>query len=339
MKLLDRYVAEVGKYLPRKQRADIEKEIRSTLEDMLEERKQADGPASEAEVIALLKEYGAPRKVAESYIGPRYLIGPRLYPTFELIVKIVLACVLGAGLLGYGVSASITKSFAGTEFFSFLGQFWLQLLGGMISAFVNIVIVIAILERVLPAKEIEKETAEEWNPADLAKEPDPDAVKMSEAIATIIFTVAGLVIFNLYPNVVGIFFNTDGVWTFIPMLSKAFFTYLPWINLLGVVQIIFSLYQLRQDAWTLYTRLCNIIIEVGTIALALVMLNGPSLINLSAEKLAGTPIAEAADVLSKVMGFVPGLVLVIIIIVSSVEVAQSIYRLTRARAVTFQLPQ
>ena len=36
MKLLDRYVTEVGKYLPRKQRADIEQEIRSTLEDMLE---------------------------------------------------------------------------------------------------------------------------------------------------------------------------------------------------------------------------------------------------------------------------------------------------------------
>ena len=158
MNLLDKYVAEVGKYLPRKQRADIEKELKSTLEDMLEERNQGKGQASEAEVVALLKEYGEPRKVAESYIGPRYLIGPRLYPTFELIVKIVMAAVLGAGLLGYGVSAAITKSFAGTDFFSFLGQFWLELLGGMISAFGNIVIVFAILERVLPASEIEKET-------------------------------------------------------------------------------------------------------------------------------------------------------------------------------------
>ena len=137
MNLIDKYIAEVGKHLPRKQRADIEAEIRSTLEDMLEERNQAEA-SNEAQVIELLKEYGEPRKVAESYIGPRYLIGPRLYPTFELIVKIVLAAVLGAGLLGYGLSASITKSFAGTEFFSFLGQFWMGLLGGMISAFGNI---------------------------------------------------------------------------------------------------------------------------------------------------------------------------------------------------------
>jgi hypothetical protein len=330
MNLIDKYIAEVGKHLPRKQRADIEAEIRSTLEDMLEERNQAEA-SNEAQVIEMLKEYGEPRKVAESYVGPRYLIGPRLYPTFELIVKIVLAAVLGAGLLGYGVSGAITKSFAGTEFFSFLGQFWVGLLGGMISAFGNIVIVFAILERVLPASEIEKETKEEWNPADLAKEPDPDEVKISEAIVTIIFTVAGLVIFNLYPNVVGIFFNTDGEWTFIPALSKAFFTYLPWINLLGVLQIVFNLYQLRQQTWTLFTRLSNVVIEVGTIALAVAMLKGPSLLNLSAEKLAGTPIAEAADVLSKVMNFVPGIVLVIVIIVAGIEVAQMVYRLFNIR--------
>lgn len=330
MNLLDRYVSEVGKYLPRKQRADIEKELKSTLEDMLEERNQARA-SDEAAVIALLKEYGEPRKVAESYIGPRYLIGPRLYPTFELILKIVLACVLGAGLLGYGVSASITGSFAGTDFFSFLGQFWLGLLGGMMNAFGSLVLVFAILQRVLPASELEKEMEDEWSPADLAKEPDPDEVKMSEAIATIIFTLIGLAIFNLYPNVVGLAFNTDGVWTFIPILSKAFFTYLPWINLLGVLQIVFNAYQLRQRTWTLFTRLCNIVIEVGTIALAIVMLSGPSLIDLSAGKLAGTPLAEAADVFSKVMNFAPAIALIVIIIVGCVEVAQMAYRLFHVR--------
>ena len=59
MNLIDKYIAEVGKHLPRKGRADIEAEIRSTLEDMLEERNQT-SPENEAAVIALLKEYGAP---------------------------------------------------------------------------------------------------------------------------------------------------------------------------------------------------------------------------------------------------------------------------------------
>ena len=332
MNLIDKYVVEVGKHLPRKGRMDIEKEIRSTLEDMLEERNQATPDAErEAAVIALLKEYGEPRKVAESYTGPRYLIGPRLYPTFELVAKIVMAVLLGVGLFGYAISASIPRSFTGPEFLSSLGEFWVGLLGGMISALGNMVIVFAILERVLPAKELEEEAEEKWNPADLAKEPDPAEVKMSEVVSTIIFIVAGLVIFNLYPNVVGFLFNTDGEWIFIPILSKAFFTYLPWINLLGVVQILFNLYQLRQRVWTVFSRLINIAIELCGIALATAMLRGPSLIDLSVAKLTGTPLAEAADVLTKVMGFVPGLVLSIVIIVSTIEVAQMAYRLFNIR--------
>ena len=333
MNLLDKYVAEVGKHLPRKGRADIEAEIRSTLEDMLEERGQASlkddtSQQGDVAVIALLKEYGAPAKVAESYIGPRYLIGPRIYPTFELIVKIVMASLLGAGLLGYGVSGAITESLAGPNFLSFLAKFWTGLLDGMFGAFGVIVIVFAILERVLPASEFEKET-EEWNPADLAKEPDPDQIKISEPIATIIFTLAGLIIFNLFPNVVGLFFGTDGEWTFVPILSDAFFTYLPWINLLGVLEIGFNLYQLRQKVWTTTTRICNLVLEVGTIVLAGAMLSGPSLIDMSMEKLAGTPLAEVADVLAKVMSFAPTIALLIVIVVSSIEVAQTVYRLVK----------
>jgi len=69
MKLIDRYVTEVGKRLPLvRGRVDIEKELRSTLEDMLEDRAQKSGkPADEAMEIELLKEYGAPQKVAETY--------------------------------------------------------------------------------------------------------------------------------------------------------------------------------------------------------------------------------------------------------------------------------
>ena len=37
MSLIDRYIAEVGRHLPEKNRKDIEAEIRSMLEDMIDE--------------------------------------------------------------------------------------------------------------------------------------------------------------------------------------------------------------------------------------------------------------------------------------------------------------
>src|SRR5512132_2162608 len=105
MNLIDKYIAEIGRHLPRKNRADIEAEIRSTLEDMLDERKQGDGPADEATILQLLKEYGAPRDVAATYRPPQYqyLIGPRLFPMFERVIRIVFAVVIGASLIGLGV--------------------------------------------------------------------------------------------------------------------------------------------------------------------------------------------------------------------------------------------
>jgi len=330
MNLIDKYIAEVGKYLPRRNRADIEAEIRSTLEDMLEERKQAEGPENEAMILELLKEYGPPRKVAESYVGPRYLIGPRIYPIFEMVTRIVLAVLFAVALAGLGIALA-RSSVTGPEFLKTVGESALGFLSGLITAFGNIVLVFAILERVLPAKEFEKET-EDWNPAELASEPDPDRVSFGEQIVGIFFLVLFLVIFNLYPGVVGFGFFNKSDWVFIsPVLTEAFFSYLPWINILVLLQIGFSVYLLRQGVWNKGLRILNIVLELAGIALAVVMLRGPSLVALTPEQLAGTPLAEAAQVFTKIGNLIPSLVLTIVVIVSSIEVAQMVYHLMKSR--------
>lgn len=332
MNLLDRYVSEVGKHLPRGQRADIEKELKSTLEDMLEERGQA-SLKDEAAVIQLLKEYGAPRKVAESYVGPRYLIGPRLYPTFELVLKIVMAVLFALALAGLAFSLS-RSTLSGPEFLNTLWRSALDLFSGLIAAFGNIVLVFAILERALPAKELEKEAAE-WDPADLAKEPDPDRVSFGEQIVGIFFLTLFLIVFNLYPNIIGIGFFDESNWVFIsPILSEAFFSYLPWLNILILLQIGFSVYLLRQGWWNTGLRAANIVLELAGIALAVVMLRGPDLVALKAEQLAGTPLEGSAQLFTTLGNLVPLLVLTIIIIVSAVEVGQMVYRLLSARSLS-----
>ena len=62
MRLIDRYVAEVARRLPRNKRADIARELRSSLLDEL----PAD-TASEEDEVALLRRFGRPEKVAASY--------------------------------------------------------------------------------------------------------------------------------------------------------------------------------------------------------------------------------------------------------------------------------
>ena len=329
MNLIDKYIAEVGKHLPRKNRADIEAEIRSTLEDMLEERKSVQGQVDEKTIIELLKEYGAPREVAESYTGPRYLIGPRVYPIFELVTKIVVAVLVGVALAGLGLSLA-RSSLAGPEFIKTIGDSALGLLSGLITAFGNIVLVFAILERVLPAKEFEEE--EKWDPAKLAYEPDPDRVKFGEQVFETFFLVLFLIVLNLYPRIIGIGFFHENDWVFIsPILTDAFFSYLPWINIMFLLQIGLNVYLLRQGTWSMATRIMNIVLELGGIALAVAMLRGPDLVSITASQLAGTPLEESAPLFVTMARLIPLLVLTIVIIVSSIEVAQAVYRLMKGK--------
>jgi hypothetical protein len=331
MNLIDRYITEVGKHLPRRNRADIEAEIRSTLEDMLDERKQGEGPADEAIVMQLLKEYGSPREVAATYQNyqHQYLVGPRLFPIFERVVRIVLAIVIGASLIGLGVGLAET-TFTGPEFVSTLGEWAGGLFSGLIAAFGNIVLVFAIIERTQAAKEFEKEfekQTKDWDPSELKSEPASDQIDMADHIATIIFTFLGLVILNLYPNLLAIRYLNDGTWVSIPVLTEAFFRFLPWINILSLVQIVFHVFMLGQRMWTPVTRLLRIVVEIAGMILAILLLRTPGVFNFSSEVWSAIGDPEAAETLSRIFTYLPALIIAIVVIATTISVIKSLLRL------------
>lgn len=92
MSLIDRYIAEVGRHLSEKDRADIEAEIRSTLEDMTEERRRSAAKATDDEIITEpLEQLGDPQLLASRYApSKRYLIGPDWYEGYVKILQRIL---------------------------------------------------------------------------------------------------------------------------------------------------------------------------------------------------------------------------------------------------------
>jgi HAAS domain-containing protein len=325
MNLIDRYIAEVGKHLPRKNRADIEAEIRSTLEDMLDERTQGKGPADEATVMELLKEYGAPREVAATYKTHQYLIGPRLFPIFEMIIRIVFAVVTGVSLIGLGVSLA-KIGLSGPAFAGAIGSWFGGLISGLIAAFGNITLVFAILERTSVADKFESEF-KEWDPKELKSEPDPEQIDLPDHIATIIFTVLGLVVLNLYPGLFSIRFLSDGTWITLPVLTEAFFRFLPWINLMGMVQIVFSGFMLGQRTWNPATRILGILIDIAGMVLGIAILRTPGIFGLTPEALNAIGIAKDVQDLTRLFNYLPTLIIAIIVLATTVKVIKSLLRL------------
>jgi hypothetical protein len=342
--LIDTYVSEVGRRLPGKTRTDIEAEIRSILQDMVDERSQKTGkPVDEEMTLQVLKEYGAPEKVAATYTGERYLIGPRLYPVFALVLRIVLLVIGTLAAIGLGIAVyqmfghpqnafeTILKAIAnfGTSVMTALG---------------NIVLIFAIMEWALFRAGVKVDVKglpqiKEWDPRVLTKVSTPNQVKMGETIVETVGCFAALVIFNFYPQIIGFTPSLNsvvenGTWssvTFIPLLSQAFFHYVPFLSIVWSMTIILNIVLLRMGYWTILTRVSTISLKVFGILIAFAMLAGPSLIAVNTPALVSAlGDAEGARILMTLLTQGVRVALWITIIGGCIDLIRAVYRMVTA---------
>jgi hypothetical protein len=229
--LLDRYLLAVKRELTGKDRDDITAEIESYLFDILEERFPKEKEITNKQMEEVLKEMGSPRKVAAQYSPQRYLIGPRLFPVYFLILKIVVAVVIGALALSTIITAVLGETtiswLTGLEF---IGTIW----SAVLSTAGAITLTFAIIERVSEGKDIkELDELEELKIPDLpqlpAEEKQPGKIGISFEIVLGIIGIAfftyvqntdAFVPFFLYPGskvqMVQLF--TDNFLQFIPVI-------------------------------------------------------------------------------------------------------------------------
>jgi hypothetical protein len=336
MKLIDRYVTEVGRNLPLvRGRKDIEKELRSTLEDMLEDRARKSGqPVDETLEIDLLKEYGAPQTIAQTYNPQPYLIGPRMFPFFVFVLKIVITVVTIVLLVLTGIEIATLSPMAGPDFVKAVWDGLTGVVGAAIAAFGNIVLVFAILERFVPASEFQMDEEKEWDPASLKKEPEPDEVKIWEPILAIVFTFIAISIFNFNPQWLVIPIIADDKAAFIPALTEAFFRWLPWINIGWVAEIVMNGMLIRTGRWTISTRLVSIGIKVFQVVILYFLFTGPSILAVTPESLQASGVfdADAAQTLGDQAQNGVRILLGLGIFGTVIEIIKTLYKLVTQRS-------
>ena len=260
MSLIVRYIHEVGRHLPRKNRSDIQAELRSSLIDALEDR--AGLEPAEAEVVELLKEFGPPKAVAASYNPERqYLIGPALYPLFRLVAGIVLAAVLGAQLLAWGVAYFIAQDpIAPLEAV-------VALLNSIPSALGMVLIVFAILQWFEVRPEIE---GEPWDPDNLPEVNEGETVKRGERVFGITMGIVILVVLVFFPESVGFMTTPGGEFFTNPVITQ----YIGWISISLLVGIGLDIYLLWQRRWRTTSRIAKIAANLLSIVILFLLVQG-----------------------------------------------------------------
>lgn len=280
MNLIDLYAREVGYNLPEKMKADIEQEIRSLIEDNLEDESQKTGrPVDEEMQVEILKRLGPPEKVAASYLPPRYLIGPELYPHFLTTLRIVLVVVAIVSTIGIGASLGANPE-TSNNIIEIITRLVSGLLNSLVSAAGSVVLIFAIIQIAVPNLKLTVKEMK-WDPRALLKIVDPERVSVGSTITEIVFTTLALVIFNLYPQWIGIFgINDQGIY-YVGILSEAFFRYLPWLTGLWVLDIVFKIWLIGAAKWTKTLHWTKISLTVLSIFMLAWILSGPAIVAIS----------------------------------------------------------
>lgn len=251
--LIDRYIHEVGQHLPRRLRADVQMELRSSIQDALDEQ----GGEDEDRVAAILQGYGSPEEVAARYLPERVLVGPQLFPsyTFSLLIA---GLVVTAGMV-LGIVLDVGEGLPG-GMLAWWGEVMAQYVHYLIFNFGLVTAIFAALQWFGVGKSAPTQTA--WDPRTLPEIKDPYRINRSEMVFGIWFTLAVILLFNLFPQWIGLIGFHDGVWGVIPLLSDGFQIHVPWLTAVWVAEILLWGLVLRHGAWQKITQLVELGISI-----------------------------------------------------------------------------
>ncbi len=284
MKLINLYLDEIRRHLPPKNREDILKEIRSTLMDMVEDRNPDPNQSPQEQTIkAVLKEFGSPREVAAQYGAKNYLIGPRLFPAYIQVLRIVLIVIAALNILGIVVTI-VNQPTIDTGIFDTIAEIVGGLFSSLFTGFGIVTLSFAGIERTTP-EEWRVEIDQKWEPEQLLKHEDVKKVSYTGLAFEITLTLIFIALINFFLDRIGIYYLGDSGWVSEPILNDNFLRYVPWITAYSVLDIGLNLYLIRTGFWDKWASLSKILINAFKIAVNFAIILGPAVITVTTNAL------------------------------------------------------
>lgn len=339
-KLVERYLYDVTRRLPEKQRKDIEKELRTLIEDMSEERKQ-EGENPETIPEKVLEELGDPAKLAAKYRGEGdRLIGGEYYVLYCQVLKIVL---FGVGI-GTGVSFLLSTcfSFSATSLHDWMHLITEALidLGTILAALLEAFGIVTLVFWLMERNQVKLKEQGAWNIGKLPQIPYERAViKRGDSMAGIIFGALFIALFVCASDNLGVWVkNAGGQMVVVPLFNMAF-----WHRTLPLMVISFSMgiiddfVKLIVGHYNFFVMWVNIVCNAVSVVITVILLKGNQLFNpdlMSAvAAIKGKDFFGEYDIMrywnTNVSHGVPNICLIIIIFILLIEVLVTVYHTLR----------
>jgi hypothetical protein len=274
--LIDRYVHDVTRRLPESERAEVGKELKANIYDML-----SDNP-DEDEIKSVLYGLGAPDKLAEKYRQkPRYLISPAYFDEYirvlKLVVPLVGIVVMAIGMILGAVDAVKADTAGFVE--PSIGILTEGISMGISAAFQALVwtTIGFVIADHAGAKEASKKP--EWSVDDLPELPvndDKNKIPLSDSITelvvTLVFTILGILLcLRLVPY--AMYFSNGDVQVLHIFTDSFLRSCIPAIAAMGVLGVAACIIKIRTRKWTPLTGIATIVQSVAHLAIMLYLIN------------------------------------------------------------------
>lgn len=239
--LIERYIYAATKRLPSKSRGDVAEELRTLIDDILNERCGGEA-ATEKDVRVVLTELGTPQELAEKYNPDekKCLIGAPYYTTYKLVLKIVLICVC-AGLV---IAFLMRNIFSGAEITPFrifedIGAIW--------SAELQAMAILTIIFAVFEWKGVKLDKT--GNLDELPPVPKNSLkIHPAECIISIAVSAVITVIFVICPDIIPVFCKVGEESATIPLFDAEM------MSQLSMFIVVFGLSGIARDCVKLIER-------------------------------------------------------------------------------------
>lgn len=287
MEIIDRYVYAVVKRLPEKSRAEVERELRSNIDDMLPDDYE------EADVHEVLLSLGNPADLAAQYYETkRYLISPERYANYIYVLKIV--SIVASILVPIAAIVSVLTDAQGEGTIDLIVRMFVQTIvmafQAAIVVFGCVTLIFALLERVDSKYSQWPYTGQPWTIKDLeaVQVTNSRSVDKSEPIFSIVLSVIFAIFVCFYPELVGWYQKVDGEWIITPLFHvEVLRAYVPFLLALSVFSIVIAALKLIQQKWTMRLAWMNVLFNACNIVfICAFFLNGDLFADAFIEKFA-----------------------------------------------------
>ncbi len=288
--LTERYLAAALRGIPESQRTDVERELRSSVADAIEDRASA-GEDRVAAEKAVLEGLGDPVRFAAGIAGrPLHLIGPDLFVEYRQLLILLLSIVMPiVGVVAAAVAIGSGDDFLGAAIAGIGGAWTVGL-----HIFFWVTITFAVVERVDAAREARDEitgAAGRWT---VDRLPALPAVRVSpgEAVGEIVTTAL---------SIGGILFLSGAEWfrdasgDAIPVFNPTTWGFwMPALIAVLILQVVLHIAILVAGRWTTPLAVVHAATQVAFTGPLVVLALTGSLINPAfADALGWPPLAEA----------------------------------------------